>query len=508
MYLLITTNQTLLGWNAETGAIDILDNSRFGYYGLSWPEDGSRLVMSHAYRDDRAPHERKRTPSPELGYLTCGHRTSQPFLSAVHQILCIGDRWVVATNTGRNSICRIQLDDFLHADHRYDGVFWDIAPGADGTEEHVGRHYNSLFFRDGLLWVLAHNFFHGSRAYLLEWPTMAKLDEIPGCSTGMHNIWVQDDGQILSCDSNQSSLVDFRSGDVLWHDGSSGHLRGLAATADTIFIGRSEMSERALRGATESGVWVVDRKTLKTIDYIALGMFGNVREVRIADEPDECHHGHPLGREALPDADAGRRRLREERLRIHHAHALRRRLDFSTWNVHCGMLTSGNDDIWRGQPDRLTLATLRHEICVDGMIEAEISLADAKEEEFVSLVGRHRGREDGEMVMALIRRDRLDAIATILVHDGSAWKDAGLRRLNGFWTDEQALQLPTCVRLTTVGSLAVLRIGEEDVLSVPIPEIAWSGGFGVRVLGDGPTVQSLRGGPVSEPQQSACSDDA
>lgn len=508
MYLLISTNQNLLGWNAETGAIDILDNSRFGYYGVSWPEDGARLVMSHAHRDTRTSQEKNTTPAPELGYLTCGDRTSQAFLSATHQIVCIGDRWVVATNTGRNSICKIDLDDFLHADFRYDGVFWDIQPGADGMEEHVGRHYNSLFARDGLLWVLAHNFFHGSRAYVLEWPTMAKLDEIPGCSTGMHNIWVQDDGQILSCDSNQSSLVDFRTSEVLWHDGSGGHLRGLAATRDTIFIGRSEISERMLRGATESGVWVIDRKTLRTIDYIALGMFGNVREVRIADEPDECHHGHPLSIAAMPNAAAGRRRLREERLRLHHANALCWRLDRSVWNVHCGMLTSGDDNVWRGQPERLTLATLRNDMCVDGMIEAEIGLAEAKEEEFVSLVGRHRGREDGNMVMALIRRDRLDAITTILVHDGIAWRDAGLRRLNGLWADEQALQLPTFVRLTTVGSVAVLRIGEEDVLSVPIPEIVWSGGFGVRVLGDGPTVQSLRGGPVSEPQQSACSNDA
>jgi glycosyltransferase involved in cell wall biosynthesis len=64
--------------------------------------------------------------------------------------------------------------------------------------------------------------------------------------------------------------------------------RGLAATADYIVVGRSMLSPRASRADSDGGLWLLDRRTLATLEKVVLEGSGAVREVRILDRVDEC----------------------------------------------------------------------------------------------------------------------------------------------------------------------------------------------------------------------------
>ena len=70
--------------------------------------------------------------------------------------------------------------------------------------------------------------------------------------------------------------------------------RGLAASEEYIFVGYSSQNERKLRYWKTGGIWVVDRKSLKTVEKILLPGAGDVHEIRIVGSPDDCHNGHVM----------------------------------------------------------------------------------------------------------------------------------------------------------------------------------------------------------------------
>src|SRR5262249_54509950 len=101
---------------------------------------------------------------------------------------------------------------------------------------------------------------------------------------------------------------------VLWSNVPRGFTRGLAATNEIIAVGHSENSGRDVRTATETGVWFLDRRDFRTLDYQFIGHFGAVGDVRIADVPDLCHHGQPLSLRVLDRLRARTRQISETRL--------------------------------------------------------------------------------------------------------------------------------------------------------------------------------------------------
>ena len=108
--------------------------------------------------------------------------------------------------------------------------------------------------------------------------------------SGAHNLFPCEWGLVI-CNSKQSSLYEVSSGETIWRSNEEARItRGLAASDDYIFVGCSMHSERRERYWKTGGIWIIDRKTLKTMGKLPLPGSGDVHEIRLIGIPDECHN--------------------------------------------------------------------------------------------------------------------------------------------------------------------------------------------------------------------------
>jgi hypothetical protein len=315
MYVLIATPRYVIGHDTEKMTIEILESGRGSYYGITWSPTGADLVLSHTGFEDLALVDPSIYTSYARGYLTIGEQETWPFLYSPHQILWVKDT-IVATNTGRDALATMNPSNRSIAQYRYSSVAWDrLTPTS-----HDGSHLNALFYSNGKLYVGAHNFDKGSYVLELEWPSLKEIKRIgvQGAS-GIHNIWLEEGGRLITCHSRNGALIDVESGEVLWSNRRQGFARGLAATEDVILVGHSENSARKNRSFSETGIWFVERSSFRTVDYHCLGHLGAVQEVRVADVPDLCHHGQPLPVKALEVSRNRMRKISSYRLKVAHA---------------------------------------------------------------------------------------------------------------------------------------------------------------------------------------------
>jgi hypothetical protein len=202
-----------------------------------------------------------------------------------HQAEWIEDYLLVA-NTGKNCLTifdkggRFIQDLYLNS-IRYDRMYGDRS----------GNHFNSVHRVGDRVYVIAHNYDKPSEVYELTWPELEVVKVFPTSARMAHNIWSGEWGLVI-CDSKNSSLCELSSGDTIWKsEEAKSFSRGLAVSEDTIFIGYSDQSVRKQRYWTTGGIWIVDRKSLKTIDKILFPGSGQVNEIRIIGSKDECHNG-------------------------------------------------------------------------------------------------------------------------------------------------------------------------------------------------------------------------
>lgn len=211
------------------------------------------------------------------------------FLSQPHQLICAPNNWIIATNTGRNCFTLYDPSSGFYKDIRINDIHWDRL----GEDNSCGEHFNSVYLKNNRLYVLAHRFKKTSHILEFSYPDCILLEryEIKQRS-GLHNIWVDDSGNMMACHSDAGELIEVKSNETIWATGSPCYSRGLAATTDIIIVGDSIVtSTRESRKNSSTVLWVINRKTLNTIDYLQLGAFGSVHEVRILDVADEAHHG-------------------------------------------------------------------------------------------------------------------------------------------------------------------------------------------------------------------------
>lgn len=291
-YALVATVGYLLWVDLETKEVQPLECHRPEYYGISWFAGDSELVLSHSGVDNAKLTDVAAYAQSEQGWLSKGSKDSRRFLSAPHQILCAPDGRVVSSNTGRNVVSVVDLNRpgiFQEAgisDSRWDRLALDQIPG---------DHLNSVFLRGNELFVVAHGHSKGSKLAVFSYPDLELTSVTPlGARTGLHNIWITSEGQRISCHSEVGSLIDIDSAKPLWESGVPVYTRGLAATADYVVVGESQKTGRDLRRGSLSALWILDRKSWRAIDYLCLGPYGAVNEVRVIDVPDEAHHGTPL----------------------------------------------------------------------------------------------------------------------------------------------------------------------------------------------------------------------
>jgi hypothetical protein len=303
MLALVTTPRFVLLVNLVSRQVTVLEEGRQEYYGATWRPDGEQLILSHSGLENESLVDLASYARSEVGWISEGDAHSGRFLSQPHQILCAPDGRVICTNTGRNSLVVIDSERpgyfqeaRLHSDR------WDRLEPQAAT----GLHLNSVFLRDNTLTVLAHGFEHGSQLITLDYPSLERRESvvIPG-ATGMHNYCVTARDERISCVSSRGMLIDPHSLHVHWRSGSAGYLRGLAVGGGRVLVGNSPQAGRHLRSSAVSGLWVIDRESWRAIDYIVLGPYGVVNDVRLIDVADEAHHGHPFrGGPTLQERDA------------------------------------------------------------------------------------------------------------------------------------------------------------------------------------------------------------
>jgi hypothetical protein len=123
MYLLITTGRFVLGYDTSAGSVDVLASGG-RYYGLTWSPDGTAIALAHSGHageiEDLADYA-----MADCGYLTVGERRTWPFLNSPHQALWVDDDYIVVTNTGRNAVARVAVDNLSVYQTRYDIAIWD-----------------------------------------------------------------------------------------------------------------------------------------------------------------------------------------------------------------------------------------------------------------------------------------------------------------------------------------------------------------------------------------------
>lgn len=291
-YALVATTGYLLLVDLQLRNVRPLESTRPEYYGISWFAGGDELVLSHSGVNNSDLVDISSYAQSEKGWISKGNRNSRNFLSQPHQILCAPDGRVICTNTGRNVISIIDLDKpnvFQEAgvgNARWDRLALDVI---------TGDHLNSIFLHVDKLFVIAHGHNKGSRIAAFSYPDLELLSVTSlGKRTGLHNIWITSEGQRISCHSEIGGLIDVDSAEPLWDSGSPVYTRGLAATRDYVVVGESQKVGRDLRRGSLSALWILDRKTWQAVDYLCLGPYGAVNEVRLLDVPDEAHHGTPL----------------------------------------------------------------------------------------------------------------------------------------------------------------------------------------------------------------------
>jgi len=417
MKALVSTSQYLLHVDLSTKVVTPLEGDRPEYYGITWIPGEKELILSHSGLENESLIDIASYAQSEKGWLSAGKVDTAPFLSGPHQVLCASDGRVVCTNTGRNCLTIIDLakpNSFVEV--RLSGARW----GRLSLDNITGDHINSVFERDGKLYVLAHGHSSGASLAVFSYPKLELISINPiKHRTGLHNIFVTKEGLAITCHSSAGALVDIREDRVLWEAGSNIYTRGLAISDDVVLVGESQMTGRDLRRSSLSGLWVICRKTWKALDHICLGPYGVVNEVRLIDVPDYAHHGKPL---CMPDE-----LLQSNML-----------MNISSERLASYKITTASNHIWKnfslifGSPntlhnggkkapgDTLCLSTLISDktktIGFDYVLEGTTDSSHVS-----AIIGYHGNGGDTNMIAALLAPVENKATLSAWINQGDVW---------------------------------------------------------------------------------------
>jgi hypothetical protein len=475
LYVLISTPGFIIYHDTHSAKSEIIESGRGNYYGITWSETGLELALCHSGVDHQSFADLASYATSEKGYLTIGQQTTWQFLSAPHQVLWVDDM-IVITNTGRNALAKLNPRDHSIVQYRYDAILWDRL----SSTSFDGAHFNSLYRKGDTLYALAHNFNKGSYILELDWPSLQEKGR-RGVrnATGVHNIWIDETGRLIACDSNNGALIDADTAEMLWSNPSSGgYTRGLAATGEVILVGHSDNSPRADRRSSETGLWILDRRDFRMLDYQYLGHFGGVQDVRIVDEPDLCHHGKTLSVEALDS-------LRARTSQISRARVIKTRAAepfFETWRIVLGTPNFADIGTLLSNDHNLFLCVAKKPgIGIVGKLRRRVGAGIGH----ASLVVSYRGPGDENMAAALFEQSDTDGLFVSIWSNCGEWRrlcsqpipeeairgrDEGSRRFiqADFQHDGQNLEL---------------RLWDELFLSAPAGDLPLGEHVGIRLFG-------------------------
>ncbi|HEY8023244.1 MAG TPA: class I SAM-dependent methyltransferase [Burkholderiaceae bacterium] len=242
MKLLVTTSQSLLQVDTVSDEIIPLDRGRGLYYGIAHAE--GKLYVAARMRAVSATVE----AAEERGEILIFDRNLKP-CGTLQAPFPLRDLHEIAWHQGK--LYASCSHDNMIAIH--DGKAWEQWFPLGGSMEGPGdvNHFNSFFFEDERIWVLAHN---RGDSELLAFSLASRelLERIP-MGIMAHNIW-RDGDELLTC----SSLV----GKVI---GTKGFLletgefpRGIAIADNFRCVGISAMAERKERDFTTGRLAIYD----------------------------------------------------------------------------------------------------------------------------------------------------------------------------------------------------------------------------------------------------------
>lgn len=301
MKLIVSTPLQILLVDPFTKETTVLRAGDGYYYGITNKNGTIVLTHSGGYLQ-YFPQEQKTVHTP--------NQLIQP-----HQVEWVDDLILVA-NTGKNCLSVYDPNGNFSRDVYLNDIRWD-----DKDAGRKGNHFNSVHLTGSTLHVVAHNYERPSEVWELSWPDLQVLNAYATRAAWAHNYWECEWGKII-CDSKNGSLYEVSTGETLWKAPDQPSMtRGLAATDEHIFVGHSSFNQRTDRYWKTGGIWIIDRKTLQTVDKIVMPGSGDVHEIRMVDVPDSSHNQQILFLDAL-------QRIRRISPTLGLAYQLRRRYPF------------------------------------------------------------------------------------------------------------------------------------------------------------------------------------
>lgn len=388
MKLLVSSPFWLFLIDTHSHQVDVVESSRREYYGITWTPD-ARLVLSHSFVNNQGIATFSDYVRSEKGGLSIDSNLIAGVLSCPHQIVCI--KSLVATaNTGRNCLTLIRTEDLFFRHYWFDDQKWDKAE--DGQ---TGAHFNSVYFKDNHLYLLAHNHEEPSFILKLSWPDLKVVERIDTLARWAHNVWLTDRNQLIVCNSMNRSIDDVVSGSVLWRATEHNTItRGLACAGDLVFVGCSGYAARGYRTESDGGIWILDRRNWQQLDFISMPFAGNIHDIRVLDEIDECHELQPFER-PIPKNGQAAEEFQE------FAKLISARKPTSDWKLQGGRVEwAGGTKITVTQP--FGIATFAAAPQKDVCIKAKVSLHSAPAESHISLVSRYLGPSDDNMYIGML----------------------------------------------------------------------------------------------------------
>lgn len=308
--LLVVTPLHLFLFDARSGRLTELRSGDGEYYGLTWMPGAILVGHSHVNNEELLTHEdfvgSDRGEVASYAADGCVLARTQRRLLNAHQIEWAHDCLLVV-DTGRERLSVYATDGSLIRDVALGDRFWDRGP--DGR---FGHHFNSVHRSADRVWIVAHNHERPSEVWELSWPELEIVEIHTTDAAWAHNVWNGSLGLVI-CDSRSGRLHEVRSRETIWTPGEDGVItRGLAVSAEHLFIGCSQPGGRGERKVNEGGLWVVDRATLTTVARFRFPGSGCINEIRLLDGPDECHNGEPFDNRLLLALSGNRKEGGEE----------------------------------------------------------------------------------------------------------------------------------------------------------------------------------------------------
>lgn len=155
-------------------------------------------------------------------------------------------------------------------------------------------HFNSLYFTEDRLYVLAHNWGHGSFALELDYPGLDEFLRRPrvirthtGLGNHAHDIYVERNRlHVLDSGNGRLLIADEQERPASTKDQKQSFARGLAVNGEHFFIGHGSFAKREDRVTGPTQISVLDRQTLDVLAVVDVGSFGNPCDLLIVSERD------------------------------------------------------------------------------------------------------------------------------------------------------------------------------------------------------------------------------